>query len=155
MIVLRSSLKRGRVLFVATTFAAIVVLTMGTTAPADADGSLGGLTLTAATVDPQTGDGHVSVSVTCLNPASFIRTRFITRQSSGAGGRDAVSLDVGAAFGCAAGETVTMRVPLGGQQGRFHPGPATFDGFVYADETLGGTTIGFVTFNRTLLLHPE
>jgi hypothetical protein len=53
------------------------------------------------------------------------------------------------------GQRVTMRAQIGGQQGSFLPGPATFEGFVYADETPGGTTIGFVRFAQTLILRPE
>ena len=151
---LRSSFKRGKVRFGAATFAAIVVLTMAGAASADADGSLTGFSLSAATVDPQTGAGHLSLRVTCVDPASFIRTRFTASQSSGVGGRDAVSLGVTEVFGCAAGETITLPLAFGAQEGRFHPGPATFNGFVFANAP-GGITIGFVTFNETVLLRPR
>jgi hypothetical protein len=112
---------------------------------------LADITLDVTTVNPQTGIGHVTVSVTCLAPAGLVRARATTVQIYGQG-RYAVSFDAQALLsGCQAGQRVSLVLQFGGQQGQFVPGLATIQGFVETFAPPGVLSFG----TRDVLLQPE
>ena len=85
------------------------------------------------TVGPVTQVAHdasptVTVSWHCLADYPFMRVRLTLTQ------RDSSSTQTGAGS-CVAGQTVSQVITFGPQQGTFHPGPASYQGFV---TTLGG-----------------
>ncbi len=137
------------------TFVCVVLIMMATPAPAAADfpqPALADITLSPLTVNPQTGVGHFSVSVTCLAPLQLlVRAKTWLTQIHGQG-RNASSFNVGAAFGCTAGQRLVLQMQFGNQQGSFAPGPATIYGFVEHFSPYPGV-LGFAS--RTVLLHPE
>lgn len=153
----RMSSQLGRTLIhrVGATFACVLLIMTVMPAPAAADlfpQALEGITLSPLTVSPQTGIGHFSVNVTCLiTLTGFVRTRATITQIRGQAPY-AWSFNTGGAFGCTAGQRLVLNMQFGGQQGSFHPGPATISGFVEQFSPYPGVLF-FDT--RTVLLLPE
>jgi len=100
------------------TFVCVLLILMATPSPAAAEMSpplLADISLSALTVNPQTGLGHFSVSVTCLVPLGFVRSKTTLVQTYGEG-RFAASFNVNGAFGCAASQRLEIPMQFGGQQ---------------------------------------
>jgi hypothetical protein len=135
-----------------------LVMSVLAPAPAAAVTVLADFTLGAPTVNPQTGLGHVTVSVTCLVPAASVRTRLATIQTEGQG-RHAFSSSAGGVLtGCQAGQRVSMVVAFVNMSfgEKFAPGWATMTGFV---ELFPTTFIDFPEAIRfgplNVLIRPE
>jgi hypothetical protein len=150
-----SSRRRTSIHRLAVTFACALLMMLGAPAPAAADffpQALEGITLSSLTVDPQTGIGHFTVNVTCLvSLTGLVRTRATITQVRGQAS-DAWSFNTNGAFGCTAGQRLTINMQFGGQQGTFRPGPATISGFVEHFSPYPGV-LGYEP--RVVLLLPE
>jgi hypothetical protein len=136
-------------------------LVMSALAPVPAAGVVSAFanpTLDATTVNPQTGLGHVTVSVTCLIPLASIVIHLSTTQIEGQV-RFASSGDRGGLLtGCQAGQRVSMVLTFGRPNDlwKFAPGPATM--LVLVGPFQPCCVVDAVGLNigpMTVLLHPE
>jgi hypothetical protein len=134
-----------------------LVMSVLAPAPAAAVTVLADFTMGAPTVNPQTGVGHVTVSVTCLVPASSIRVRLRTTQIEGQG-RVADSFFTGGPLtGCQAGQRVSVVIPLVAFSfvEKFAPGWATMTGNVVLFPTTFIDAEGLLFGPVKVLLRPE
>ena len=125
--------------------------------PAAAVTVLADFTLGAPTVNPQTGVGHVTVSVTCLVQASSLRVRLRTTQIEGQGRFADSFFSGGLITGCQAGQRVSVVVPLIAFSlvEKFAPGWATMSGNVVLFPTTFIDAEGLLFGPVNVLLRPE
>jgi hypothetical protein len=112
---------------------------------------ISGVTIGAATVDPQTGVATVTFSVTCLVDIPFpggVRGEATLTQSRGSGHRAFSSLGGFGGSTCQAGQVLTFPVRFPPFIDRFLSGPAEIRGFMEAlccfsgdTETIGPATV--------------
>jgi hypothetical protein len=125
-------------------------------APAAAVSVLADLTVDATTVDPQTGIGHLTISVTCLVPGWSITAHVGIQQIEGQGRRAISGTRGGVLTGCGAGQRISIVITFQtmGGDARFGPGPATISGQV-ALFGIGPDAASLSFGPMTALLHPE
>jgi hypothetical protein len=104
---------------------------------------IGTVTVGPVTIDPQTKVPSVTVSWECVGTWSLLRVRLTLTQKGAASQQTA---EVG---GCVAGETGSTTLVFGLQGTTFHPGPASYQGFVTTLVQPGGDDVESIPLTST------